>query len=161
MTKGPSATGERVESIPVALIKDGNAQARVEMHPETVHDYARDMLDGAVFPPIIVHHDGADYWLADGYHRVEAARKIDRETIDAKIQEGTARDAILYGIGANATHGRHRNQADKRRAVEKLLKDPEWVRWSDRKIAETAKVDTRRSPRSGASGVGKSPPLRR
>ena len=63
------------------------------------------MLDGAVFPPVIVFHDGADYWLADGFHRVEAARKIDRKEIEAEIRDGTARDAILHGIGANATHG--------------------------------------------------------
>ena len=87
-------------TIPLASIKDGGAQMRVEMHPETVDDYAADMLDGAVFPPVIVFHDGTDYWLADGFHRVEATRKIDHEEIEAEIREGTSRDAILYGIGA-------------------------------------------------------------
>jgi hypothetical protein len=127
--------------IPLARIKDCGAQMRVEMRPETVNDYANDMLDGAVFPPIIVFHDGCDFWLADGFHRVEAGRKIDRETIVAEIREGSARDAILHGIGSNAAHGLRRTQADKRRAVERLLKDPEWARWSDRKIAEVARVD--------------------
>jgi uncharacterized ParB-like nuclease family protein len=131
----------RVDSIPLARIKDGGAQMRVEMRVETVDDYASDMLDGAAFPPIIVFDDGSDYWLADGFHRVEAARKIGRETIRAEIREGTARDAVLHGIGSNAAHGLRRTQADKRRAVERLLKDPEWARWSDRKIAAVAKVD--------------------
>ena len=130
-----------VVEIPLTSIKDGDAQMRVEMHPETVADYAADMLDGAVFPPVIVYHDGADYWLADGFHRVEAARKIDRKEIEAEIRDGTARDAILHGIGSNATHGLRRTQADKRRAVERLLTDPEWAAWSDRKIAQLAKVD--------------------
>ena len=49
--------------------------------------------------------------------------------------------AILHGAGSNAVHGLRRTQADKRRAVERLLKDPEWARWSDRKIAEVARVD--------------------
>lgn len=128
--------------IEISRIKDGGAQTRIEMHPETVADYADDMLEGAVFPPIIVFQDGAaGYWLADGFHRVEAAQKIGRETIEAEIREGTARDAILHGIGANATHGLRRTQADKRRAVERLLTDPEWAGWSDRKIAQVAKVD--------------------
>jgi len=127
--------------IPLTSIKDGGAQVRVEMHPETVADYAADMLDGAVFPPVIVYHDGSDYWLADGFHRVEAARKIDRTEIEAEIRKGTARDAILHGIGSNATHGLRRTQGDKRRAVERLLTDPEWAAWSDRKIAQLAKVD--------------------
>ena len=130
-----------VVEIPLTSIKDGGAQMRVEMHPETVADYAADMLDGAVFPPVIVYHDGANYWLADGFHRVEAARKIDRTEIEAEICDGTVRDAILHGIGSNATHGLRRTQADKRRAVERLLTDPEWAAWSDRKIAQLAKVD--------------------
>ena len=138
----PKAEGKaRVETIPISWIKDGGAQMRAEMRIETIHDYADDMLNGAVFPPIIVYFDDTDYWLANGFHRVEAARKIEREDIAAEVRKGTARDAILHGIGSNATHGLRRTQADKRRAVEKLLKDPEWARWSDRKIAETARVD--------------------
>src|SRR5687767_10748132 len=43
-------------TIPLASIQDGGAQMRVEMHPETVADYAADMLDGAVFPPIVLYH---------------------------------------------------------------------------------------------------------
>jgi len=127
--------------IPLSTIKDGGAQMRAEMRDETVHDYASDMLNGVVFPPVVVFHDGNDYWLGDGFHRVAAARKIDREMVLAEVRQGTARDALLHGIGSNAAHGLRRTQADKRRAVERLLKDPEWARWSDRKIAEVAKVD--------------------
>jgi hypothetical protein len=117
------------------------ARMRVEMRPETVNDYATDMLDGVTFPPIVVFHDGSDFWLADGFHRVEAARKIDREMIVAEIRQGSARAAILHGVGSNAAHGLSRTQADKRRAVERLLKDAEWAQWSDRKVAEIARVD--------------------
>ena len=131
----------RVDSIPLARIKDGGAQMRVEMRPETINDYANDMLDGAAFPPIIVFHDGCDFWLADGFHRVEANRKVEHAEIMAEIRAGTSRDAILHAIGANAAHGLRRTQVDKRRAVERLLKDPEWARWSDRKIAKAARVD--------------------
>ena len=160
-SKGSAKGGARVETIPLSSIKDGGAQMRVEMRIETVHDYAEDMLKGAVFPPIVVFFDGTDYWLGDGYHRVEAARKIERESIDAEIRQGTQRDAILYGISANATHGLRRTQADKRRAVERLLTDPEWARWSDRKIAEAAKVDHKtvakiRRELSGEIPTGKS-----
>ena len=127
--------------IPLSKIKDPGAQMRIEMRAETVNDYAEAMLNDADFPSVILYHDGANYWLGDGYHRVAAARKIERETIKAEVREGTARDAILCGVGANATHGLQRTQADKRHAIEKLLRDPEWARWSDRKIAEAAKVD--------------------
>ena len=133
----------RVEPIPLAHIKDCGAQMRTEMRPEVINEYAADMLDGAAFPPVVLYDDGADLWLADGFHRVEAARKIGRETIDAQIRQGSARDAVLHGVGSNAVHGLRRTQADKRRAVERLLKDPEWAKWSDRKIAKAARVDNK------------------
>ena len=46
------------------------------MNAQTVIDYAEEMIDGAVFPPVIIFHDGANLWLGDGYHRIEAAKKI-------------------------------------------------------------------------------------
>ncbi len=128
-------------SIPVADIQDGGAQMRVEMKPDVVREYADDMAAGAEFPPVVVYHDGTDYWLADGFHRVEAARKLECDTIDAEVLDGDARDAILHGCGSNASHGLRRTQADKRRAIERLLRDEEWGKWSDRKIAEVARVD--------------------
>lgn len=110
-----------VSPVPLNRIKDGGAQMRVEMRPETVNDYAADMLSGATFPPVVAFYDGADYWLGDGFHRVEAARKIESETIVADVRQGTARDAVLYGVGANASHGLRRTHADKRRAIERLV----------------------------------------
>ncbi len=128
-------------SIPIADIRDGGAQMRVEMKPDVVREYADAMADGAVFAPVDVYYDGSMYWLADGYHRVDAARLLERETIDAEVLDGGERDAILHGIGSNASHGLRRTQADKRRAVERLLRDEEWSKWSSRKIAKVAKVD--------------------
>ncbi len=123
------------EPIPITMIGDSGAQMRVEMKPDVVLDYAEDMASGATFPPVVVYHDGTEYWLADGFHRVAAARKLERDTIEAEVIEGTARDAIIHGIGSNASHGLRRTQADKRRAVERLLRDEEWGTWSNRKIA--------------------------
>ena len=125
----------------IAELSDGGAQARIEINDGIVADYAADMASGAVFPPVVVYFDGADYWLADGFHRVRAASAIDRDEIETEVREGTARDAILHGVGANASHGLRRTQADKRRAIETLLRDPEWANWSDRQIAKVAKVD--------------------
>ena len=46
--------------------------------------------------------------------------------ISADVREGSRRDAILYAVGANASHGLKRTNRDKRNAVMVLLKDPEW-----------------------------------
>src|SRR4051812_27722297 len=120
---------------------DGGTQPRAAIDEETVADYARDMKAGASFPPVVVFHDGTDYWLADGFHRHRAARVVGRAEIAAQVRQGTRRDAVLFSVGANAAHGLRRSNEDKRRAVHRLLDDPEWVEWSDRKIAGLCGVD--------------------
>ncbi len=130
-----------VQLLAISVIQDGGAQMRVGMNEETVVDYAEEMVSGAEFPPVIVYHDGTAYWLADGYHRVDAARRIGRPDIQAEVHDGDQRDAVLHGIGANARHGLRRTQADKRQAVETLLRDEQWSKWSDRRIAKKANVD--------------------
>jgi hypothetical protein len=106
-----------------------------------VEDYAHDMKAGVRFPPVVVFYDGVTYWLADGFHRVLAAIKAGVKEVEADIRRGGKRDAILYAAGANDSHGLRRTQEDKRRAVLRLLEDPEWSRWSDREIGRHCKVD--------------------
>ena len=52
-----------------AIRLDGETQARVALDSTQVAEYAEAMRDGDKFPPIVVFHDGSDYWLADGFHR--------------------------------------------------------------------------------------------
>jgi hypothetical protein len=100
---------------------DDTLQMRVELHEDTLQEYAGLYSDGTPFPPVVVFHDGQRYWLADGFHRVEAARKAELEEIPAEIHQGRRRDAILCSVGADAPHGLRRTNADKRRAVLTLL----------------------------------------
>ena len=129
--------------IPLAeIVASAGTQMRVVgIDPGTVASYAEDMQAGATFPPIRVYHDGAEYHLADGFHRVEAAHQISRDVILADVLQGTSRDAILDACAANATHGLRRTNEDKRRAITAMLKDPEWAVWSDRSIAKACAVD--------------------
>ena len=122
------------------LRTDGGTQPRQELAESTIDSYVEALNDGAQFPPVVVFYDGHDYWLADGFHRVEAHRKAGRPSIAVEIHQGSQRDAILYSVGANSTHGLPRTNADKRRAVERLLRDDEWCQWSDRVIAEKCRV---------------------
>lgn len=118
----------------------GGTQAREQTDWLVVDEYVHAMQDGATFPPIVVFWDGSDYWLADGFHRVEAATRAGLETLPAEVKHGTRRDAVLYACGANAAHGLRRTNADKRRAVETLLNDPEWAKWPDKDIAKACSV---------------------
>jgi len=127
---------------------------------DVIEDYAAAMVMGAEFPPVVVFYDGEHHWLADGYHRRDAAVAAGLSEILADIRQGTRRDAILFSVGANAAHGLRRTNEDKKRAVLTLLKDaaPEcanghvcrdgrhwsqqcWATWSDSQIARQCAVD--------------------
>lgn len=120
---------------------DGGTQSRAAINQETVAEYAEVMRQPeTVFPPVVVYFDGKEYWLADGFHRVEAWREIGRVEIPADVRQGDRRQAVLHSCAANAAHGLRRTNDDKRRAVMTLLEDDEWSKWSDREIARRCGV---------------------
>jgi len=121
-------------------VDNEDTQSRVALDDEIIAAYVDVLRDGGEFPPIVVFFDGGTCWLADGFHRVAAYRAAGAVEIKADIRVGNRRDAILFGVGANATHGLPRNNADKRRAVLTLLNDKEWGQWSNCEIARRANV---------------------
>ena len=116
------------------LRRDGGTQPRAGIYTDTVDEYAEALTNGDVFPPVVAFYDGTAYWLTDGFHRVLGAEKAGWAEIETDIRQGTRRDAILFSVGTNASHGLPRTRQDKRRAVETLLLDDEWAKWSDREI---------------------------
>lgn len=129
-----------VSMIALADIRiDGGTQPRTAIDEQVVAEYADAMRSGVTFPPLTVFFDGAEYWLADGFHRYHALKAIDAAA-DIDCRRGTRRDAVLFSVGANDTHGLRRTNDDKRKAVQTLLADAEWAAWSDRKIAEACAV---------------------
>jgi hypothetical protein len=119
---------------------DGDTQPRVSLNQEVIGEYAEAVMLGEAFPPVIVFHDGRDYWLADGFHRYLAHKRAALTEIEAEVHVGALREALLYSVGANDKHGLRRTNEDKRRAVLILLNDPEWSEWSDAEIARRANV---------------------
>ena len=93
-------------------------QTRAALNEDTVSDYAEAMERGDKFPPVTVFTDGAEYYLADGFHRVEALRRIGKKAVVAELQDGDYKAALLYALKANSTHGLRRTNADKRHALE-------------------------------------------
>lgn len=137
------APAEKLPANNIALASisiDGGTQSRASVDQVVVADYADAMRNGAVFPPIVLFHDGKAYWLADGFHRYHALNATGAQRVIADVRQGTRRDAILFSVGANASHGLRRTNEDKRRAVSTLLQDTEWSKWSDREIARRAGV---------------------
>lgn len=119
---------------------DGGTQSRTRLNERHIQHLLEVLEDDGRLEPIEVIYDGTDYWLWDGFHRVEAYRQAKRTSIPAHIDQGTQRDAILKSCGANGKHGLPRSNADKRRAVTRVLSDPEWSKWSDREIARQCAV---------------------
>lgn len=126
------------------LRTDGGTQIRAEMDAEHIarlsEVYANAKRQEDLPPPPIAFHDGKDYWAVDGFHRLAGAEDSGVKSIIVDVRQGTLRDAILWAVSpANPNRGPRglpiRNE-DKRRMVQLLLRDPEWVHWSDRQIAE-------------------------
>ena len=100
------------------LVTEG-LQTRDGLAKAVVKDYAETLKAGRQLPPVTVVQDSVtgQLYLADGYHRRDAAILAGRTMIDAEITEGTFTDAVRLAIRANAAHGLRRTNADKRNAL--------------------------------------------
>jgi ParB-like chromosome segregation protein Spo0J len=83
-----------------------------------VEDYVYALAEGKALPPVTVVFDGAKHWLADGYHRWHAHNTLGLVAIAADVRDGTALDAVLISLAANAEHGKRRDAGDYRKAYD-------------------------------------------
>lgn len=119
---------------------DGNTQPRVKITEEAVQSYTEVLLEGASMPPVTVFFDGADNWLADGFHRWHAHKRAGFVEIDCDVRQGTRRDAWVFSLGANHNHGLQRSNEDKRKAVLLAFEDMEMCELSDIQLAKICNV---------------------
>ena len=101
---------------------DGGTQSRAEIHQDTVAEYVEAIQAGSKMPPLLVFQDGADYWLAEGFHRLLAYQQAGKRNVLCEIKQGTREDAAWASAGANVTHGLRRTNADKRKATEMAIR---------------------------------------
>ena len=128
------------DTLALDRITTEGTQARVALSDTVIREYAAALAQGDEFPPIEVYFDDTAYWLADGFHRVQAAKGAGRDTIAATIHQGGQREALLHALGANDTHGHRRTDIDRRHAIELMLADAEWQAWSNSAIARQCRV---------------------
>ncbi|MEM1349667.1 MAG: hypothetical protein AAGI01_13990, partial [Myxococcota bacterium] len=131
---------------------DGGTQPRVQLDDATLNEYAERMAldedtgavvdpEGRVWEELVVYNDeDGVLWLADGFHRMHAALLAGLAEFQVRYKSGSQRDAVRYSLGANATHGKRRTNADKRRAVERALRDEQWSTFTDARVAQLCKV---------------------
>src|SRR5258708_6548944 len=136
MKAGPKKNGApniaklRLDSIRL----NAGTQTRAHIDDATVAEYAEAMARGDCFPPVVVFQNDGDVVLADGFHRVKAARRAKLKHLLAEIRQGGRSDALRFALGANHKHGLRRTNGDKRRAIEIAL--AEFGELSDRLLAE-------------------------
>lgn len=116
-----------------AVVADDANQPRLD----NLDEDHMDQLALAVeqWPPITVASDGARYFLVDGFHRVETAKRLGLTHITATtIPMPGDGDLASLGFDLNAKHGRPLSLQDRRnQAVRLLRKDP---RQSDRSLSQ-------------------------
>jgi hypothetical protein len=80
--------GQRRTALPVDVL-------RLDFQPEhcliedTVEQYLERLRHGEKLQPVTVRFDGKFYWLQDGFHRLEAARRVGLKKIEADVSPGT------------------------------------------------------------------------
>ncbi len=108
------------------------------LNQELVHEYAESHRQGATFPPVVVYREGGTHFLAEGFHRLAAAKEAGLTEIQGRVFEGGRLDALKRSLCSNDTHGQRRTTADKKFAVNKAFK--EFAGTSDRAIAQMCRV---------------------
>lgn len=121
-----------------AIQFDSATQVRAEINNDVVNDYAAAMAANVAFPPAELFSDGQKFWIGDGWHRLLAAQRNGDVTFPCNVQPGGRQAAIKHSLGANATHGLKRSNADKRKAVTMALKL--YAELSDRALADICAV---------------------
>jgi hypothetical protein len=75
------------------LLANAPTDPEAHLHPARVELYAR-MLDD--LPPVVVFDIPEGPLLADGYHRLAAARRCGRKAVEAQMHAGSRHAALLY-----------------------------------------------------------------
>jgi hypothetical protein len=140
---------EQELSLDAIEVRPDLLQTRAGISREHVKAYAESIANGQSLPPVVIFRDDSGrLMLADGFHRVEANKRLGLRSIRAVIRDGTYQDALLYGIQANLATISHQppNTADRKHAVVMMIRngagkpgEGTWD-WSDTEIARRSGI---------------------
>lgn len=133
-------------NIPIELLElDPDIQPRAVMSQEAITEYAElyQSIGAEALPPIDVFAVGDVYLVAEGFHRVLAARRAELDALPANVHQGDREDALWFASSANQGYGVRRTNKDKRLVVERVLKTERWARRPDTDLAEHCGVSRR------------------
>ena len=77
-----------MSTLQIAIIRL-DFQPAENLDEETVLVYLHRLKSGAHIPPLTVRFDGENYFLQDGFHRLEASKRSSLQSVEADILPGT------------------------------------------------------------------------
>jgi ParB-like chromosome segregation protein Spo0J len=95
-------------------------QVRAEMNYGVVASYVTATIHGKM-PPIRLARVNGALMLVDGWHRLAAAKRLERETIRATVEDMTEDEARWAAAEANTTHGLPLKHAEKREVFRRYM----------------------------------------
>lgn len=126
---------EKISEVLVSQIRiDGGTQQRPVVSGMVEH-YKELRQDGIELPPIDVVYDGANYWVWDGFHRLESAKAAKKKAIRCAVTKGTQQEAVWLSYSANKAHGMQRPQGTVKRIIEQIFCNPAYAKISLSEIA--------------------------
>jgi hypothetical protein len=78
-----------------ALLANAPTDPEAHLDPAQVERYAL-MLDD--LPAVVVFDTPEGPLLADGHHRLAAARRLGRETVEAEVRASSRHEALRYAV---------------------------------------------------------------
>jgi hypothetical protein len=140
-------------------LEAATTQVRLAHDSETVEDYAAAMKRRTQFPPVSLVRRGTKFYIADGWHRVLAAKRIGAKHLQAYVLptlEGLTplASALRYALRANCDHGLRLTRGDQRnKARRALLELPGMASLGDREVSREIGVSHQTVSRARAELV--------
>lgn len=126
------------------IIVDQAIQVRVNGLSEDNLQRIQAVLEngGSIDEPVIVYKTEQGLILADGFHRVEVHRRLNRPTILGIVRHGSFEDAVSFAEDANLKHGQPLTNDDKKSLLfRRLERGHDWQQTSYEQIAKALGVN--------------------
>ena len=93
---------------------------------EIVNQYVEEITISQRCPKLLSCFDGNEYWLFDGYHRLEAMKKVGFNMCEIQVYKGTRRDALRRYIKDKLRCRGRQNFSVFKHCLNIIGKDIEW-----------------------------------
>lgn len=116
---------------------DDRVKVRVRKSNERIDQLVALYEQGTQLPSLVVVQEGDIYWLADGFHRLAARKRLNYPFVSCDVYPGTLDTAAHLAATANRDGEEKSMQmepADKKKAAQLLLRH--YPSWSNPRIAE-------------------------